>query len=106
MLRPTYETGVQVAEADWVRVFAPAKGVWHHGIVRWIYWVGNGFAVEIANNVKGHGVIVSDWYDFADGQTVYLQGRASFPGHAHEIRARVESNLGKPYDLFAQSGRD
>ena len=55
----TYANGIPIALGDWVRVFVPRKGIWHHGIVRRIYWAGNGFAVEIANNMIGRGVI--DW---------------------------------------------
>lgn len=102
-MMPTYANGIPIALGDWVRVFVPRKGIWHHGIVRRIYWAGNGFAVEIANNMIGRGVIASDWYDFADGQVVELHRQATSSIHIQEILARVESNLGKPYNLFAQN---
>jgi hypothetical protein len=99
---PKYANGMPIGLADWVRVFVPRLGVWHHGIVRRIYWFGTGYAVEIAHNQKGFGVIASDWYEFADGQTVIVHHRPA-PAHVGAILARVESNLGKPYDLFAQN---
>jgi hypothetical protein len=102
-MMPTYTNGLPITLGDWVRVFVPRKGVWHYGIVRSIYWAGNGFAVEIANNMIGRGVIASDWYEFADGQTVELHRRAASPIHVQGILARIESNLGKPYNLFAQN---
>jgi len=100
---PTYATGVQIIVGDWVYVLVPSKGVWHHGIVRRICWVGTGFAVEVANNRKDLGVVLSDWQDFAEGQMIYLRHRASSPTHVQEILARIDSNLGKPYDLFARN---
>jgi hypothetical protein len=102
-MTPTYATGIEIALGDWVRVFLPRKGVWHHGIVRQIYWAGNGFAVEIANNAKGFGITASDWYQFADGQNVLLHRRASTAAQVAEILARVENSLGKPYHLFAHN---
>lgn len=101
-MMPGYATGTQIAIGDWVRVIAPRQGVWHHGIVRRIYWAGTGFAVEIAHNKKGFGVIKSDWYEFAEGQTIFLHRRPS-PETVQSILARVESNMGKPYHLFANN---
>jgi hypothetical protein len=101
-MKPTYATGVPISLADWVRVFVPRLGVWHHGIVRRIYWNGNGFAVEIANNKKGIGVIASDWHEFAEGQIVLLQRQAD-PAMINAILSRVDRSLGKPYHLFAQN---
>jgi hypothetical protein len=99
-MMPTYETGIPIGLADWVRVFVPRLGVWHHGIVRRIYFRGNGFAVEIANNKKGFGIIASDWYEFAEGQTIQLHRKAD-PAQIHAILSRIESSMGKPYHLFA-----
>jgi Lecithin retinol acyltransferase len=100
---PTYLTGQTIASGDWVRVYVPRLGVWHHGIVRRIYWVWNGFAVEIVHNMKASGVTVSDWYEFSDGNQVFLHSRASSEAHIQEILARLEANIGQPYHLFAQN---
>ena len=99
---PTYANGTPIGIGDWARVFVPHLGVWHHGIVRRIYWFGTGMAVEIAHNQKGFGVIASDWYDFADGQTIFLHRRPA-PGQVQMILARLESNMGGSYDLFAKN---
>jgi hypothetical protein len=103
MMMPTYTTGIEIAEGDWVRVFVPRLGLWHHGIVRRVYPVWNGCAVEVAHNMKEFGVTASDWYDFADGQQPQLHRRAYDQAQVLEILARVECNLGKPYLLFAQN---
>jgi hypothetical protein len=100
---PTYADGEPINLADWVKVFVPRLGVWHHGIVRRIYPVWNGFAVEIAHNMKQTGVTVSDWYVFADGNMVVLHRHAESKEHVREILERVEANLGKLYHLFAQN---
>jgi hypothetical protein len=124
---PTYFTGQEIALGDWVKVYVPRLGVWHHGIVRTIYPVCDcsgleeieasyyerglitdaastflGFAVEIAHNMKATGVTVSDWDDFADGNQVHLHRHASIE-HVQEILARVEVNIGKPYHVFNQN---
>ena len=99
----TYSTGIPILEGDWVRVLVPRLGLWHHGIVRRVYWIGTGFAVEIAHNMKQLGVGASDWYEFADAQDVWLHRRDCDQVHVQEILARVECNLGKPYLLFAQN---
>ncbi len=101
-MMPTYANGVPIELCDWVRVFVPRLGVWHHGIVRQIYWAGHGFAVEIANNKKGFGVIASDWYEFAEGQTIMLQRRAD-PAVKETILWRIDQCMGQPYHLFAQN---
>lgn len=100
---PTYFTGTQILAGDWVRIFVPNLGLWHHGIVRQVYWIGTGFAVEIAHNMKQVGVITSDWYEFANDQHIFLHRRDCDQGCVQEILSRVEFNLGKPYLLFAQN---
>jgi hypothetical protein len=100
---PVYSTGEQIALGDWVKVYVPELGVWHHGNVRYIYPVAGGLAVAIAHNVKQSGVTISDWYDFADGNVVMLEQHAWSAVHVDEIIARVDANVGKPYYLFAQN---
>ena len=100
---PAYSTGERIALGDWVKVFVPKLGVWHHGNVRHIYPVAGGLAVDIAHNLKESGVTVSDWYDFADGNVVMLERHAYSAEHVAEIVARVDVNIGKPYHLFAQN---
>jgi hypothetical protein len=77
--------------------------VWHHGIVRRIFFTGNGFAVEIAHNMKDGGIVASDWYEFSDGNLVHLERRASSAVHVREILTRVENSRGMPYHLFARN---
>lgn len=103
MQMPTYLTGVQIQPGDWVRVYSSRFGVWHHGIVRRLVLVPGGIAVEIVHNTKGGGVAVADWYDFADGNTVFLHRRPESPEHAAQVVARAEVNIGKPYALLAQN---
>jgi hypothetical protein len=100
---PVYSTGEQIAVGDWVKVFVPKLGVWHHGSVRLIYPAAGGLAVNVAHNRKESGVTVSDWYDFADGNVVLLERHAYSAAHAREIVARVDASVGKPYHLFAQN---
>jgi len=100
---PTYVNGEPINLADWVKVYVPRLGVWHHGIVRRIYPTWNGLAVEIAHNMKKSGITVSDWYEFADGNVVVLQRHVESEEHIRQILERVEANIGKPYDLFAQN---
>lgn len=99
---PKYFTGEEIGLGDWIRVYVPRLGVWHHGIVRRIYPTCDGLAVEITHNMKATGVTVSDWYDFADGNPIFLHRKASSE-HVHEILARAEANIGTPYYLFAQN---
>jgi Lecithin retinol acyltransferase len=101
--RLVYSTGEQIAVGDWVKVFVPKLGVWHHGSVRRIYPFAGGLAVAIAHNMKESGVTISDWYDFADGGVVVLERHAYSAVHVGEIVARVDVNVGKPYHLFAQN---
>ena len=103
MGRPAYSTGELICLGDWARVYIQRVGIWHHGIVRNIFRVQNGFAVEIAHNMKALGVTVSDLYEFADGGIVHLHRRPFSEAHAREILARVDPNLGKQYYLFAQN---
>lgn len=88
---------------DWVRVYVPRLGVAHHGVVRGVYAVWNGYAVQIVHNLKGSGVTPSDWYQFADGGQVFLHARASSYLHLQQILARVDASIGKPYNLFSQN---
>jgi hypothetical protein len=79
-------------------------GVWHHGIVRRVYWAGyGGFAVEIIHNVKDGGVILSDWSDFQGNGIVHLHRRPSSTEQAQLVVTRAEAQLGKPYYFFAQN---
>jgi hypothetical protein len=84
---------------DWVKVFLPRLGVWHHGVVVNVSWNGP----VVAHNRKGVGTITSYWNDFSEGQTVHLHKRAESALHVHEIVARTNANLNKPYRLFAQN---
>ena len=102
-LQPTYSTGQPIRVGDWVRVFLPRLGVWHDGIVHSMSFVGNGFAVRLANNVKGVGITTSDWYEFAEGQIIHLHRRPTSGAQVREILARVEKSVGKPYHLVAQN---
>ena len=99
---PQYATGVQILLGDWVRVYVPRLGVWHHGIVRGLYYVPYGIAVQIVHNDKHRGVSVIDWHDFADGNVILLHQR---PGqeHAQAVVTRAVANIGKPYHFFAQN---
>ena len=103
MRMPAYWTGEQIQAGDWVKVFSSRFGVWHHGIVRRLYLVPGGIAVEIVHNTKGGNVAVVDWYDFASGNPVVLHRRPEFTAHAAAVIARAEANVGKPYYLFAQN---
>jgi hypothetical protein len=102
-MMPTYSTGEGIAVGDWVRVFVPTLSVWHHGVVRRIFWVGHGFAVEIAHNMKSSGVTASDWYEFSGGGVVFLHRRHSTMVEVQASLARIEYNLAQPYHLIAQN---
>lgn len=103
MQDPTYDNGELIGFGDWVKVFVPRLGVWHHGIVYRMFPTPTGFVVQIAHNMKATGVTVSDWHAFADGNTILLVSHASSRAHVDEILERVEANIGKPYHLFAQN---
>ena len=103
MQMPAYLTGVVIQAGDWVRVFSSRFGVWHHGIVRRLFFVPNGIAVEIIHNTKGGGVGLVDWHDFADGNPIFLHHRPNSSTHASEVVARAEANIGRSYFLFAQN---
>jgi Lecithin retinol acyltransferase len=95
--------GEPIGPGDWVRVFVPRLGVWHHGIVRQVAYLTAGlFAVEVAHNMKLTGITVTDLIEFADGQPVFLH-RRPLPNQIPEILARVDANMGRPYHLFAQN---
>jgi hypothetical protein len=100
--RPTYLTGQEIGLGDWVKVYVPRLGIWHHGIVSGIHPDCDGFVVEIAHNTKASGVTISDWYDFSEGSQVHLYRQASSEP-VQQILERVEANIGKPYSVFAQN---
>jgi hypothetical protein len=99
---PTYSNGTPILIGDWVRVYVPWLGVWHHGIVRRLYSVRNGIAIEIVHNDKNRGVTVIDWYDFANGNNIFLHKRPS-QELAQAVVARASANIGKHYHFFAQN---
>jgi hypothetical protein len=103
MQTPTYRTGQQIQAGDWVRVYASRFGVWHHGIVRRLVLVPGGVAVEIVHNTKGGGIAVADWYQFGDGNPIFLHRRPDSAEHGAYVVARAEANIGKTYALFAQN---
>jgi Lecithin retinol acyltransferase len=100
---PTYFTGDAIAQGDWIRVYVPRLGVWHHGIVQMIPGAWNGFTVRIVHNMKATGVTICDWYEFSDGQPIQLYRRAASMLQVREILERLNANIGKPYHLFAQN---
>ena len=100
---PTYLAGQQIQRGDWVQVFSTRFGVWHHGIVRRLFFGPGGIAVEIIHNTKGGGVAAVDWYEFAAGNPVLLHRRPESAEHAADVVKRAEANIGKPYYLFAQN---
>ena len=94
---------IEFYPGDWVRVFVPRLGVWHHGVVRRVSHLTDVlFVVEIAHNMKLTGVVVTDLAQFADDQLVFLH-RRPLPAQIPEILARVDANIGSPYHLFAQN---
>jgi hypothetical protein len=97
-----YSDGSPIGLGDWVRVFLPHRGVWHHGIVRRIMLVAGVFVVEIAHNMKSTGIVVTDLVQFADAQPIFLH-RRPLPVQVPEILARVDASVGKPYHVFAQN---
>src|SRR4051812_39996123 len=98
-----YSNGEPICEGDWVRVFVPQRGVWHHGIVRGVPHVTGGyFALEIAHNRKLTGIVTTDVNLFTDGQPMFLH-RRPIPAQVPEILARVDGAIGQPYHLFAQN---
>jgi hypothetical protein len=99
---PTYFTGQEIGLGDWVKVYVPRLGLWHHGIVCGIHPDCDGFVVQITHNMKASGVTKSDWYDFADGNHVWLHRKASIQ-QVRAILARVEANIDTPYHVFAQN---
>lgn len=72
---PTYWAGQEIQAGDWVRVYSSRFGVWHHGIVRRLFFVQGGIAVEVVHNTKGGNVAVVDWHEFAAGNPVLLHSR-------------------------------
>jgi hypothetical protein len=100
---PTYSTGAPIMLGDWVRVWS-RSGVWHHGIVyRMTFTMMGAVSAEVANNLKVGGITLSDWDQFSDGRLVFLVQRASSRAHVQQIMERVESSLGKHYNLVAQN---
>jgi hypothetical protein len=102
MIWPTYFNGTWILVGDWVRVYVPQLGMWHHGIVRSLYHTQNGIAVEIVHNDKNRGVSVIDWHDFANGNEIFLHKRPN-QEFARAVVARADANIGKAYHLFAQN---
>lgn len=102
MFWPTYANGTPILAGDWVRVYVPRLGVWHHGIIQLLYWTHSGIAVQIVHNDKSNGVSSVDWHDFADGNMILLHKRPC-EQHAPVVVARANANIGKPYHLFAQN---
>lgn len=99
-----YNSGELITEGDWVKVYVPRLGVWHHGIVRSVYNAGpTGIGVGIAHNRKVFGVAATDRQEFCDGNPIVLHARAVSPAHVMGILMRVDANLGKPYHLFSQN---
>jgi len=104
MTMPTYKNGELILPGQWVKVWVQTLGgIWHHGIVRRIVWVGNGFYIEVVHNVKSCGVIVSSWEEFSGGGLVFPERRPSSPEHTRLILATADANLGKPYFAFSQN---
>jgi hypothetical protein len=103
MQTPTYWTGQQIQPGDWVRVYSSRFGVWHHGIVRRLFFVPGGIAVEIIHNTKGGNVAVVGWQDFEAGNPVLLHRRPESLAHAADVVSMAEANIGRPYYLFAQN---
>jgi hypothetical protein len=99
---PTYLTGQEIQRGDWVQVFSTRFGVWHHGIVRRLFFGPGGIAVEIIHNTKGGNVTVVAWHEFAAGNPVLLHRRPE-SAYAADVVVRAEANIGKPYYLFAQN---
>ena|SRR5258706_3796264 len=99
---PTYFNGIPILLGDWVRVYVPRLGVWHHGIITALFRVRNGMAVQIVHNDKSNGVSLIDWYDFADGNDIFLHKRPK-QEHAQAVVARACANVGRSYHLFAQN---
>jgi hypothetical protein len=99
---PTYNDGTPILLGDWIRVYVPQIGVWHHGIIQLLYWTQNGIAVQIVHNDKNHGVSLIDWHAFADSNTILLHKRPC-QEHAQAVVNRANANIGKPYHLFAQN---
>ena len=100
---PAYWTGETIQPGDWVRVYSSRFGVWHHGIVRRLFLVPGGIAVEIIHNMKETGVTSSDWYEFVPGNLIHLYRRPTSPEHAIKIVRIAEANVGEAYMLFAQN---
>lgn len=87
------------APGDWVKVFSPARGVWHHGIVT----VWNAIETQIAHNMKDTGTTVTNWDGFSGGMPVFLHQHAFSDQHVWEMVERINANLNKPYYLFSQN---
>jgi hypothetical protein len=102
MFWPTYSDGTLILAGDWIRVYVPRFGVWHHGIVQLLHWTQNGIAVQIVHNDKSSGVSPIDWHAFADGNIILLHKRL-WPQQAQEVVNRATANIGKRYNLFAQN---
>jgi hypothetical protein len=103
LTQPVYGNGEPIWLGDWVKVFVPRLGVWHHGIVRGLPYLTTGlFVADIAHNMKLTGITMTDLTRFAEGQPVILH-RRPLPAQVAGILARVDSSMGKPYHLFNQN---
>jgi hypothetical protein len=101
--QPVYANGEPLGEGDWIKVFVPRLGVWHHGIVRHVLFVTPGLlGVYVVHNRKATGITTTDFCTFAEAQRVFLHSRPS-PDHIAGIFSRVDNSIGKPYHLFNQN---
>lgn len=97
---PTYWTGEKIEPGDWARSLVPTfGGIWHHGVIRRVFWNGERHCVEVVHNVKNGGVIVSSLEDFAVGP-VWLVRRPSSTEHQQMVLATAEANLSRPYSVL------
>ena len=103
LTQPVYANGEPLWPGDWVKVFVPRLGVWHHGIVRGLPYLTAGlFVADIAHNMKLTGITITDLTRFAEGQPVVLC-RRPIPAQVPQILARVDSSMGKHYHFANQN---
>src|SRR5260370_558030 len=92
-----------ILPGQWVRVWVQTLGgLWHHGIVQWVYRNGD-TCIEIVHNVKNTGVMVSSLEEFSNGGLVFLERRPISPAPAEVIVRTAEENIGKEYSAFSQN---
>jgi hypothetical protein len=103
LTQPLYANGEPIWPGDWLRVYVPSLGIWHHGIVRGLPYLTAGlFVADIAHNMKLTGITKTDLTRYAEGQPVFLY-RRPFEAQVAGIFARVDRSMGKPYHLFNQN---